>query len=93
LSRGLSNYKCCHKFGDCYYDETYHYLIEQHLNYLDIPRLTALRIFENIHHPGVKILTLYFLLFAELPPHISLFCHSDGSIIAENAPNPFAVYG
>jgi hypothetical protein len=50
--------KCCQKFGDCYYDETYHYLIEQHLNYLDIRRLTALRIFENIHHPDVKILTL-----------------------------------
>jgi hypothetical protein len=63
--------KCCRKFRNGYYDETYHYLIEQHLNYLDIPTLTALRIFENIHHPNDKIITLYFLLFAELPPHIN----------------------
>jgi hypothetical protein len=24
---------------------------------------------------------------------VALFCHCDGSIIAENAPNPVAVYG
>jgi hypothetical protein len=60
--------KSCRKFGDCYYDETYYYLIKKHLNYLDIPRVTALRMFENIHYPDVKIPTKNFLLFAELPP-------------------------
>ena len=63
--------KCCREFRGCYYDETYHYLIEQHLNYLDIPRLTALRIFENIDYPDVKIPAKNFLLFAELSPHIN----------------------
>jgi hypothetical protein len=32
-----------------YYDETYHYLIEQHLKPPDIPRLIYLKIFENIY--------------------------------------------
>ena len=63
--------KCCREFWDCYYDKTYHYLIEQRLNYLDILRLNALRIFENIYHPDVKIPAKNFLLFAELPPHIN----------------------
>jgi hypothetical protein len=37
-------------FLGCYYNETYHCLIEQYLNIRDIQMLTALRIFENIHH-------------------------------------------
>jgi hypothetical protein len=37
------------------YDPTYHYLIEQHLNYLDIPRLSELKIVENIDHPEAEV--------------------------------------
>ena len=46
------------RFLDCYYNETYHCLIKQYLNVVDIQMLTDLRIFENIDYSYVKFPTI-----------------------------------
>jgi hypothetical protein len=59
------------RFLDCYYNETYHCLIEQYLNVVDIQMLTDLRIFENIDYSYVTISTIKLSPVCRATTHIN----------------------
>ncbi len=57
--------KCYREFLVDNCDETYHYPIEQHLNYQDTPGLIYLKIFENIDYLNARILAKNLSYFLE----------------------------